>query len=340
MGKQAELFKGELMEEKLRQYFLEAGYYVARGVKYHFKGNEITDVDLFLYGRFSSLSRERLNVDLKNKKSSKAFERILWAKGLQQLLEFEGCVVATMDRREVVRMYGQQNGVKILDGSFLQKLNYSLTERYSEEEFLEELLRFKSFKTHNNKSWKIIYERSKSMLLNELDFSGFNSNLITAKYFAQRVFDHQKASTALRALYIVLSHGMIILDFLLKDIAFMEQKLRHESLNDGLKFGNLGREGVNRTIEMAVQIAGSDLSPSSIRKSIETNEMDILREYFSKSEVSRNLFKVAIEFERASFARNIIHPDNLNIELKGIVAVMLDYFEIKRQDFFNINLNP
>ena len=53
MEKQTELFKGELMEEKLRLYFLNNGYYVARGIKYVFEGNEITDIDLFLYGRVS-----------------------------------------------------------------------------------------------------------------------------------------------------------------------------------------------------------------------------------------------------------------------------------------------
>ena len=38
MEKQTELFKGELMEEKLRLYFLNNGYYVARGIKYVFEG--------------------------------------------------------------------------------------------------------------------------------------------------------------------------------------------------------------------------------------------------------------------------------------------------------------
>src|SRR5665648_540774 len=122
MEKQTELLKGELMEEKLRTYFLNNGYYVARGVKYNFEGNEITDIDLFLYGRVSSLSRIRTNVDIKNKKSPKAFERILWAKGLQELLDFDNCVVATTDKKDVLRKFGLKHNTIILDGNFPSRI--------------------------------------------------------------------------------------------------------------------------------------------------------------------------------------------------------------------------
>ena len=57
MENQPQLFKGELLEEKLRSYFLNNGYYVVRGAKYSYKGHDITDIDLLLYGRVSSLSR-------------------------------------------------------------------------------------------------------------------------------------------------------------------------------------------------------------------------------------------------------------------------------------------
>ena len=56
---QTTLFKGEMMEELLRNYFLNLGYFVVRGIKYRYNENDITDVDLFLYGRISSLLREK-----------------------------------------------------------------------------------------------------------------------------------------------------------------------------------------------------------------------------------------------------------------------------------------
>ena len=73
----------------------------------------------------------------------------------------------------------------VLDGKFLNKIK-SITnenERISEEDLLNELSKYKSYKTYNNKSWKYIYEFSKSRLLTELDYSGFNSSIMDLNYF-------------------------------------------------------------------------------------------------------------------------------------------------------------
>ncbi|PHR43406.1 MAG: hypothetical protein COA32_16300 [Fluviicola sp.] len=338
MEKKTELFKGELMEEKLRQYFLNNGYYVSRGVKYNFEGNEITDIDLFLYGRVSSLSRERTNVDIKNKKSPKAFERILWAKGLQELLEFNNCVVATTDRKEAVRKFGLKHNTIILDGNFLQKLTYNTETRITEEEFLAQLNKEKSFKEFRNQSWKILYENSKSRLLNELDFSGYNSTLIYLKYFLNKCYNKQKKEIALRASYVILSHSLLILDFLLKDIAFLESNLRKEMLSDGFKYGNLGKEGVNRTIDMAVKIANSNISVNEIKQSLDSGEMDFLKEFYSKTETTKNIFSWSKSFESLAFQKTLKSPNDLETELKGTLAVMLDFFQINRKNFFEINI--
>jgi len=337
MAQQKELFKGELMEEKLRVYFLNNGYYVARGVNYNFEGNEITDIDLFLYGRTSSLSRERTNVDVKNKKNPKAFERILWAKGLQELLGFDSCVVATTDKRELIRNYGLRHKTTILDGNFLQKLNYDPKIRITEDDLLIQLNKIKSYKYSKNHTWKHIYESSKSRLLDQLDFSGYNSASLDLNYFLLKCFDKQKKEYALRMSYAVLSHSLIILDYILKDIAFLEPNLRKENLSDGFKYGNLGRDGVNRTIEMAVKISGANASANSIKKSLETTEMDVLKEYYSKADTTKNIFRWALQFEQLAFQNVPTPPNNLESELKGTIAIMLDYFKINRKEFFALH---
>lgn len=336
MEKQTELFKGELTEEKLRLYFLNNGYYVSRGVKYEFEGNEITDIDLFLYGRVSSLSRKRTNVDIKNKKTPKAFERILWAKGLQQLLGFDSCVVATSEKKEVISKYGQKNNATILDGNFLQKLSNRETNRISEEELLKLFNSVKSYREYKNQSWKILYEKSKSRLLNELDFSGYNSTLLYLRYFMKKCFDLQKKEIALRATYIIFSHSLIILDYILKDIAFLELNQRILTLSDGFKYGNLGKEGVNRTINMAIKIADSPISMNDIKKLLDTEEIDLLKEFYSNAKTIKNIFRWAISFEEKAFQKTLTKPNNLDIELKGPLALMLDYFKIKRKDFFEL----
>ncbi|WP_025653119.1 MULTISPECIES: hypothetical protein [unclassified Psychrobacter] len=335
MENQPQLFKGELLEEKLRSYFLNNGYYVVRGAKYSYKGHDITDIDLLLYGRVSSLSRERTNVDIKNKKSPKAFERILWAKGLQQLLGFDNCVVATTDKKDVVGKFGKKHNTTILDGNFLNKLIVN-EERISEEELTNFFDQFKSFREFKHQSWKSIYENSKSRLLNELDFSGYNSTLLTLKYFIEKCFDDLKKETALRATYILLSHSFIILDYILKDIAFLEPSQRRAILKDGFMYGNLGQSGVNRTIEMAIKIAGSDQTVGQIKNSLDTGGTDILEEYFSKVEAIKNVFKWALAFEEKAFDKNLVKPQDLDSNLKGSLALMLDFFNINRTDFFKL----
>lgn len=337
MENQQTLFKGELMEELLRNYFLNLGYYVVRGVKFKYETFEITDVDLYLYGRSSSLTRQRINVDIKNKKTPQAFERILWANGLMKLLNFNSCIVATTDKRNVIQVFGQMHDTIILDGSFLSKLHLNtFPERLTEEDLLLKLSKHKSYKTFNNKDWRFIYEASKSKLLTEQDFSGFNSALLSLVYFIEKALtDEQRREDATRMVYIVLSHLLIIIDFIVKDIAFLDTSDREKKLSDGFKFGNLGKDGVDKIISMAVQIAGNR-SANSFLKSLESIPTDILKDFFSKNDNSKNLFNWSKEFESLGFNKAFINPNLLEAPLKGAISVMLDFAKIDRRKFFDL----
>ena len=44
MKQSRESDKGGKMEEALREYFLDLGYYVVRGIKYSFDGFDVTDI--------------------------------------------------------------------------------------------------------------------------------------------------------------------------------------------------------------------------------------------------------------------------------------------------------
>lgn len=337
MENQQTIPKGELMEELLRNFFLNSGYYVVRGIKYKYEGNDITDVDLYLYGRSSSLVRHRVNVDIKNKKTPQAFERILWANGLRKLLNFDSCIVATTDQRPVIHSFGQIHNTIVLDGSFLSKLkSSSLPDRFTEEELLNKIAKHKSYKTFNNKDWRFIYEQSKSKLLTEQDFSGFNSEMTFLGYFIEKVVtDEQKREDATRMTYLILSHILITIDYILKDIAFLDSTDREKKLSDGFKFGNLGKDGVDKIISMAVQISGNK-SASSFMKALESIPTEILRDFFSKNENAKNLFNWAKEFERLGYNRQFINPENIEVQLKGVLSVMLDFFGIERKKYFEL----
>ena len=122
--------KGPHMEEVLRSYFLDLGYFVVRGPQFRYQGFDITDVDLWLYMRPSPLTRERIIVDAKQRRTPQAIERIFWAKGLQLALGLEGCIVATTDKRAAVREFGRQNGVSVLDGTFFARLSAAMVDLF------------------------------------------------------------------------------------------------------------------------------------------------------------------------------------------------------------------
>lgn len=334
---QLSLFKGELMEELLRSYFLSLGFYVARGVKFKYENADLTDIDLFLYSRSSSLTRHRINVDIKNKKSPQALERIIWTNGLMRILNFDSCIVATTDCRPLVHSFAQAHATTILDGAFLSKLkSNSKINRLSEEELINGLAKFKSYKTFMNRDWRFIYESSKSKLLSELDFSGFNSEIMYLSYFIEKsLVDEQKREFAIRMTYIVISYLLIIMDFILKDIAYQEQVVREKRLSDGLKYGNLGKDGVDRIISMAIQIAGNR-SANTFIKSLENIPIDILKDFFVKNENARNLFNWAKEFEDRGFAKDLMYPIALDSQLKSVMSVFLDFISIERKRYFEV----
>ena len=133
---------GGRAEEMLRDYFLESNCYVARGIKLRFGGTDVTDIDLWLYSRPSSFSRERTNVDAKYKQKPQAMERILWAKGVQAIIGTERCIVATTDKRPVVKSYAHEHGVVVLDGHFFSRLvrrASSEPSRWIEDDLLDAL---------------------------------------------------------------------------------------------------------------------------------------------------------------------------------------------------------
>lgn len=339
MSKQEEIpfDKGGKMEELLRNYFLELGFYVVRGLKYKYQGFDITDIDLFLYNRPTIVTRERINVDIKNKKTPAAIERIFWAAGLRDALRFDNCIVATTDKRPSVREFGLKNSVTVLDGSLLGKLQNKVNEsRLTEEEFLNLLVDNINGKLVDD--WRKRYEESKSQLLVEMDFSGCNSKLKMLKHlFESALTNPIRREVATRLIYVNTSHLLIILDYLIKDSAFLEHADKSKRLEDGLKYGNLGHDGITRTVNLAVKLTGQKGQIEKMVKQVyDSIPVVVLTEFISKPEVSKSLFKMAKELELNGYSRKFVSPNSLSNELQSVLAVLLDFNEIERKKFFSV----
>jgi hypothetical protein len=333
--------KGAAMEENLRRYFLNLGYYVLRGVKFRYNSFDVTDVDLWLYAKTSALTRQRTNVDIKNKKTPQALERIFWVKGLKETLALDDCMVATTDSRSDVREFGLLHQVAVLDGPFLVRLQSSAKtyiDRLSEEEFMAQADHESLGKMGGD--WKGRYEEAKSRVLIDLRFDGCNAYINDIQYFLeQRIALSESDPMLLRLVYSVTSMFLVAIDFVLKDYSTLDNEHRFRLLCEGFRYGNSGKEYATRLTHLTAELTEMTGITPGVGKAIEvelkrqTKEMPVeaLAEFFSKVVVQSALFSTAIEFESVAFAPVVPVPSKLSANAQSVLGVIADFINIDRK---------
>ncbi|MCW5600416.1 hypothetical protein [Nitrosomonas sp.] len=329
------------MEENLRRYFLHLGYYVLRGVKFKYHAFDVTDVDLWLYSKPSALARQRTCVDIKNKKTPQALERIFWAKGLKETLGLDACMVATTDSRPDVREFGLSHEVAVLDGPFLGRLQASAKshiDRLSEEEFLAEASHGSLGKMGGD--WKGRYEEAKSRILTNLRFDGANAYINDIQYFLeQRIAVGDSNPMPLRLVYSVISMFAVAVDFVLKDHSALDNEHRFCLLCEGFRYGDSGKDNATRLARLAADLTdAAGIAPGTgkavfdeLNRQAAEIPAEALAEHFSKGSVQGALFFIAIEFESAAFAPNVLVPSQLSVNAQGILGVIADFLGIDRK---------
>jgi hypothetical protein len=300
----ATLPKGYQMEETLRRYFIKSGYYTVRGVPFVYQGFDVSDIDIWLYTRPSSVARHRIVVDCKNKTTPKAIERIFWTKGLQYVLGVEQAIVATTDKRSAVTDFGREHAVLILDGTFLSRLHKPSDpsdERLTEEQFTALISTYHP--TKEGGDWNGRVKAAKRPLASGLGYNAINSWSAEARYFAEQaqlVTTHKEIGC--RILYLLLSFIAVAFDFVMKDLAFSDPANKLAMLNDGLRYGSRGPMGTQQLVQLAVGLIehytpdNRALAPrikERLAKDIENIPTRIVAEHFGKASVSHELFTVA-----------------------------------------------
>ncbi|MDR2271296.1 MAG: hypothetical protein LBF27_10360 [Sphingobacterium sp.] len=337
--------KGYKMEELLRRYFLKSGYYVIRGVPFIYEGFDVTDIDVWLYSRTSSVSREITLVDSKSKKTPQAIERIFWVQGLKTATKATNAIVATTDRRPEVKDFGRELGIVVLDGNFLQRLtstsDITINERISDEEFFNKINEY--FLNKLDGDWKGRIKHCKSLLSNTLSFDSCNEWLAHAKFFAEQSITKEiQRQLALRCLYLVCSFIAIAIDYSMKEISFLETAERSKMIKEGFTYGSRGTLGIKKILDVAIGLVEENINDgAAIGRKVRTNvekqlsELNtaILGEYFSKNEVAKSLFSVGREFEHIAMSREFIHHGYASVELRSMLFCLLDYWNFDRRLF-------
>ncbi|MEM5427217.1 hypothetical protein [Cupriavidus oxalaticus] len=328
--------KGQDMEERLRAYFLSLGYYVLRGVKFTYNRFDVTDVDLWLYLRPTPISRERCNVDIKNKKTPQALERIFWAKGIQRVLGLERCIVATTDPRSDVAAFGHAHEVTVLDGTFLSRLEKSArsaTTRLTEEQLMELVDRACLGKIGGD--WKGGYERSKARVLSGLDFDGANQWLHEiATLLDVHLSGPVEGDAALRLAYANVGMFLVAVDFLMQGCLSMDTDQRRYYLTEGFRYGKNGKasaEGIVRVASRLVsaatgEAASMDIVERELRQQFSGVRAEVLGEFFAKAGAQGTIIEVAREFEAAAYALQAPFPAELSVPAQAVMGTLSDHF--------------
>lgn len=339
--KKKQLDKGAVAEELLKSYFTERGYYVQRGVNVTHENTLITDIDIFLYRRTSHFNIERINVDIKNKKVSKALERIFWTRGVKDILGFTNCMVATTDRRKVVKDFARIHKVKLLDGDFMGVLKKSETvqalcdERLSEEEFRKLLDRDGIDKMDG--SWANRFDSMKSRLIGESSFVRLIKTLNDFEFFLVEYLSKkdEEKEVALRMVYLSLSIVCVLADSLSLNIIHEDEKSRLAYFKNGFTFGNDTLESfktVFRWLEKRPFFKQNDLKLESyFEESLDEIPSSIISEYFARQNVLNGLFDLSRVFNSLSFMKITNSPTRLPVECQSMIYVYMDYYGIDRK---------
>lgn len=343
--------KGAKAEESLRMHFLTSGAYVARGVKLLQAGEEVTDIDVWAYFRASEFSRSVVVVDIKNKKRAKAFERVLWAKGVQAAVGASTAVVATTENRNDLAPFAARLGVQVIGGSALQRLQSEAANsdaRLSQEGFEAEVDAAGSGRRQSLPSYRL--EMSTARLVPTIDFSALN-HWVDEAGVALRWVAEAKGSerAALRCAYYLCSLVALGGDHLASGAPFETPQDRRGRILAGLQFGAGGKDGRDRMVQFAEAAAKqfvdeSGAASAAIRKGLdkelEALPLAPLAEFIAKTASNGELFKAARELESQAFAVNLLPPSELSSDLKMVLGVLADVGGLNRQKLFAVKPGP
>jgi hypothetical protein len=336
--------KGPDLEELVRAYFDRQGLFAMRSVSLRFEDEEVTDVDVWCYGRQSASIRTRTIIDVKDKRSPKAFERILWARGMQLALGCDRAIVATTESSQKVARFAQQQNVALLSKQFLDRLGTKIgpSTRLTLEQFVEKIRKYSDHK--HDGDWIRQMSDAKSAVISLQGYPAFNKCMTTFRFFAERIQTRpQHREQALRCAYLAAALACIALDAALEHVIYEESSSRYRAIAAGVTYGDTGDAKVQKSIETVLSVIGEGMSngrvvarqaKDALDKLFENVRADIVAEHFSKEHNATTLFSVARELEDHAHQTKPSQIQVLSIEAKSALGVFADFVQVSRAFLF------
>lgn len=340
--------KGYRLEELLRAYFLRAGFFVVRSVPFQDAGDDLTDIDLWLYERPTGSSRRRQIVDAKSRTRPKAVERLLWTKGLAQLLDVDGAYVATTDARPMLRGISKKLGISVLDGADIRRISQSekviFPDRISEEEFVGKITSID--RARRSKEFQLQYHDIKFSLIDHFGAGTINRALDSFTFFAAAaVTSHPNTDAseiALRLTYFAAAVVALSLDYIGSEVSFRAAEERQGALINAIRFGDIDETAGLERIRLAIGLlqkyaptgeATARAVDLAVKQDFKSIPAEIIAEYVVKSTKPEELFQIARQLEHLSFLNAVTSFDGLGMEDKSFIAMLLDYSGVDRARF-------
>lgn len=337
--------KGADLEEFVRAYFARQGFFALRSVSLRFEDEEVTDIDVWSYGRQSASIRTRTLIDVKDKRSPKAFERILWARGVQLALGCDRAIVATTDSSQKVVRFAQQQKVALLSKQFLDRLQgkIDISERLTLEQFLDNIRKYPDHKQDGD--WIRQIADAKSAVVSLQPYPAFNKSMSVFRFFADRTQTRsQHREQALRCAYFAASLACIALDAALEQVLYEESSARYRAIAAGVTYGDAGDAKVQKSIETVLSVIAEGMengrvvarqARDALDKLFENVRADIIAEHFTKEHNASMLFAVARDLEDRAHRVDGSQIQTLGTEAKSVLGVFADFVQAKRASLFN-----
>lgn len=337
--------KGAGLEELIRQYFLRQGYFAIRSVPLRFEGEEVTDIDVWLYGRQAASGRVRAIVDAKDKRSPKALERVLWTKGLQAIVGADRAIVVTTDKNPRIAKFARENRVSVINKHLIDRIRASdiaNEPRLSLEEFEAHIGR--NLNQKQDGDWLRQIADAKSSLATTAGFPAFNQAIRGFHFFAQRIDTRPLyRDQATRCALLCASIAAVALDTAIERIAFEEQAVRTQAILDGVTFGDAGDGRTQRSIKNVLALISESMengraiavqAEQRLNSRFESLRGDIIAEYFGRENNAHQLFQAARELESKAHAP-LATGNGFSLEAKAVLGVFADFVEVKRSTLFS-----
>lgn len=328
------------MEELVRAYFARQGFFALRSVPFQYEENDVTDLDTWLYARQSATTRVRAIVDVKNKKSPKAFERVLWVKGLQTVMKCDRAIVATTDSSQSLLRFAQSQNIAVLSKDFLDKLakKLDIDERLTLEELADLIQQNPGHKQDGD--WLRILGDAKSAVASLPGFPAFNRAMFAFRFFGERVEVRvQHREVALRCALLSAAIACVALDIGLERFVFSDVDTRHEGLINGVIFGDSGDGRIQASIQTALEALSEGMqngkaiaaqARQQLERRLEGVRAEVIAEYFMREHHAQHLFSAARELEAAAHTSGDPKRFVMSLETRSILGVFADFIGVKR----------